>query len=127
MNFYYRFIQGFLHIAAPLTETTQGFNVKSKKKLILQRTGFLSLKTQTAFRSLVLTFTTASFLQHFNIMLLIHLETDASEYTISGILSQKHLNGWRVTAYFSQKMIPAEQKYKTYNRELLAIVKSFHH
>ena len=93
MNFYCRFIQGFLCIAAPLTETTQGFNVKSKKKLILQRTGFLSLKAQTAFRSLMLAFIIASFLQHFNVVLSIHLETDASEYTISGILSQKHLNG----------------------------------
>ena len=66
--------------------------MKSKKKLILQRAGFLSLEAQTAFRFLMLTFITASFLQHFNVALLIHLETDASEYAISDILLQKHLN-----------------------------------
>ena len=92
MNFYYRFIQSFLYITAPLTETTQDFNTKLKKKLILQRVDFLSLKTQTIFRFLMLTFITASFLQHFNIALLIHLKTDTSEYTISGILLQKHSN-----------------------------------
>ena len=75
----------------------------------------------------MLTFITTLFLQHFNVVLSIHLETDASGYTISDILSQKHLNGWRVTAYFLQKMILMEQKYKTYNEELLAIVESFCH
>ena len=75
----------------------------------------------------MLAFITASFMQHFNVVLSICLKTDASEYTISGILSQKHLNGWRVTAYFSQKMILIEQKYKTYNEKLLTIIESFCH
>ena len=92
VNFYCRFIQGFLYIAAPLTETTQSFNIKLKKKLILQRAVFLSLETQTAFKFLMLTFIVTLFLQHFNVALLIHLETDAFRYTISGILLQKHLN-----------------------------------
>ena len=108
MNFYCRFIQNFLYITASLTETTQSFNAKFKKKLILQRTGFLSLETQTVFRFLMLAFTITLFLQHFNVVLLIYLKTDASGYTISGILSQKHLNGWRVTVYFSQKIIPVK-------------------
>ena len=78
-----------------------------------------------AFRVLVRAFTTAPFLQHFDVTLPIQLKTDASRYAISGILSQKHPDGWRVTAYFSRKMIPVEQKYETHNRELLAIVESF--
>ena len=33
VNFYQRFIQGFFHIAMPLTEATKGFNTKLKKEL----------------------------------------------------------------------------------------------
>ena len=125
VNFYRRFIQGFSFIAAPLTEATKGSNTKLKKELVSQRAGFLSLEAQTAFRVLVRAFTTAPFLQHFDVMLPIRLKTDASGYVISGILSQKHPDGWRVTAYFSRKMIPAERKYETHDGELLAIVESF--
>ena len=127
VNFYRRFIQGFSRIAAPLTEATKGSNTKLKKELVLQRAGFLSPEAQTAFRVLVRAFTTAPFLQHFDVMLPIRLKTDASGYAISGILSQKHPDGWRVTAYFSRKMIPAERKYETHNEELLTIVESFRH
>ena len=127
VNFYRRFIQGFSRIAAPLTETTKGSNAKLKKELVSRRAGFLSSEAQAAFRVLVQAFTTAPFLQHFNVALPIRLETDASGYAISGILSQKHPDGWRVTAYFSRKIIPAERKYETHDGELLAIVESFQH
>ncbi|SLM33286.1 Ribonuclease H-like domain [Lasallia pustulata] len=127
VNFYWRFIQGFSCIAAPLTEAIKGSNTKLKKELVSRRAGFLSPEAQMAFRVLVCAFTTAPFLQHFDVTLPIRLKTDASGYAISGILSQKHLYGWRVTAYFSQKMIPVERKYETHDGELLAIVKSFRH
>ncbi|SLM33612.1 gag polymerase env [Lasallia pustulata] len=94
-------------------------------ELVLRRAGFLSPEAQMAFRILVRAFTTAPFLQHVDVTLPIQLNTDASGYAISGILSEKHPDGWRVTAYFSRKMIPAEQKYETHDGELLAIVESF--
>ncbi|SLM36152.1 Ribonuclease H-like domain [Lasallia pustulata] len=127
VNSYRRFIQGFSRIAAPLIEATKGSNTKLKKELVSRRAGFLFPEAQMALRVLVRAFTTAPFLQHFDVMLPIRLKTDASGYTISGILSQKHPDGWRVTAYFSQKMIPAERKYETHDGELLAILKSFRH
>ena len=34
---------------------------------------------------------------------------------------------WHLVAFWSQKMIPAEQNYEVHNQELLAIVKSFKH
>ena len=89
MNFYWRFIQSFSHIAALLTEITKEFNVKLKKKLILCKTDFLFSETKTAFQVLIETFTSTSFLQHFDVKLLIHLKTDASDYAISDILTQK--------------------------------------
>ena len=49
MNFYWRFIQSFFCIAVSLTDIIKEFNAKLKKKLILWRADFLSLKIKTAF------------------------------------------------------------------------------
>ena len=49
VNFYWRFIQSFFCIAVSLTEITKEFNVKLKKKLILWKADFLSLKIKTVF------------------------------------------------------------------------------
>ena len=108
VNFYWRFIQSFSYIAASLTEITKEFNAKLKKKLILQRADFLSSEIKNIFQTLIETFISASFLQHFNVRLLIYIETDASDYAISDILTKKHSDNWRSTAYFSQKIIFAE-------------------
>ena len=111
MNFYWRSIQSFFCIAVSLTEITKEFNVKLKKKFILQRADFLSSKIKTVFQTLIETFISASFLQHFNVRLFIYIETDASDYAIFDIFTQKHSDDWRSTAYFSQKMISAEWDY----------------
>lgn len=86
-------------------------------------------------------------LKYYNPEHYIRIETDASRYTISGVLSQmtsdqissnhvthKNLDSnfskpeigqWHLIAFFSQKMIPTETRYKTYDQELLSIVKTF--
>ena len=40
-------------------------------------------------------------------------------------LTKSNLDQWHLVAYFLRKMIPAKTKYKTYDIELLAIVKAF--
>ena len=56
-----------------------------------------------------------------------HLETsvytDASEYGIGGWIGQKHPDGIHPVIFWSRKLIPAETKYPTHERELLALVK----
>ena len=58
------------------------------------------------------------------------LETDASDYVVSGILSQRHLNPesgkstLHPVAYLSEKMTSAECNYGIGDKELLAIVAS---
>ena len=53
------------------------------------------------------------------------MEMDASEVTCAGILSQLREDRWHPIAYFFKKFSGAELNYSIYDKELLAIVKSF--
>ena len=53
------------------------------------------------------------------------METDSSDFVTAGVLSQMHDGMLRPVAFFSKKMSPAECNYMIYDKELLAIVKSF--
>lgn len=62
---------------------------RTKKDLALRKTDFLTTETRRFFYELVATFINLMFLIHFDAKRQIKLETDTSDYTISGILSQK--------------------------------------
>lgn len=54
------------------------------------------------------------------------VETDSSDGTLGGILSQQHPDGrWYPVAFFSRTMLPAECNYEIHDKELLAIVRVF--
>ena len=63
-------------------------------------------------------------LQHFNPEKEPVIETDSSDYAISGILSQYHDKVLVPVAFMSRKMNPAERNYEIHDKELLAIVAS---
>ena len=102
-------------------------------------TEFLTSKARIAFTQLRKASTEAPILQQFDPECHIWIETDASGYAISGVLSQltsqvllnsgdiakSKIGHWHPMAYFSRKMIPAETKYETHDGELLTIVKTF--
>ena len=120
-NFYRRFIHHYSAIAAPLTSLLKG----SKDG---RKTGPLewSDNAQTAFQQLCRKFTEAPLLQHFNPSQKIRVETDASNFAVAGILSQPDdQESWRPVAFWSRKMIPAEQNYEVHDQELLAVVAAF--
>jgi len=50
------------------------------------------------------------------------VETDVSGHAIEGVLLQEQEGKWKPIAFLSRMMQPAEQNYKIYNKELLAIV-----
>jgi len=51
------------------------------------------------------------------------LETNASGYTIGGVLSQQQEDSsWKPIAYLSKAMNETERNYKIYDQELLAIM-----
>ena len=55
------------------------------------------------------------------------VDTDASDYGIGGILSQNVEGTEHVIAYYSKSLNPAQQKYCTTRRELLAVVATLDH
>ena len=55
------------------------------------------------------------------------IDTDASDYGISGVLSQDVNATEYVIAYYSKSLNPAQQKYCTTKRELLAVVFTLDH
>ena len=50
---------------------------------------------------------------------------------VVGAVLQQHINGnWHPISFFSRKLTPAETRYSTFDRELLAVylaIKHFHH
>jgi len=114
-NFYCRFIKDFAKVVAPLTRLTK------------KDTAWLwNTTTQNAFDTLKTAFTSAPILKYFNPELPIIVETDASDFAIGAVLSQKDNTGiLHPIAYFSRKFIPAELNYEIYDKELLGIVEAF--
>ena len=92
------------------------------------RTGFLTLEAKLAFTKLRQAFVKTPIFHYFDSECHIRIETDASGYAISEILSQLTLDDfgqWHSVAFFSCKMIPAETRHETHDGKLLAIVKVF--
>ncbi len=97
-NFYRRFVKEFSKIAHPLTATNKGVAQRTKKDLALRKKDFLTPEALQSVQELVATFTNLPFFVHFDAKRPIRLETDASGYEISGILSQNQETEWKVVA-----------------------------
>ena len=116
-NYYRRFIPSFSEIAASLTDLT-GKDVPF----------CWTEREQLAFELLKLRMTTADVLAHPNPDRPYIVTTDASGFALSGVLSQDQPDGSRrPVAYMSRKLSPAERRYATHDKELLAIVRAVEH
>ena len=81
---------------------------------------------QKSFKLLKKRFTTAPILAHFDFEKECILETNSSDNVSAGILSQYGDDGLlHPVAFFSRKHSPQEINYEIYDKELLAIIKSF--
>jgi len=84
-------------------------------------------KEQQVFDQLRTKLTTAPVLVYFDPLAPTKIETDASKYVCSSILSLQCRDGkWRPVAYRSKTMSDAECNYDIHDKELLAIVQAFH-
>ena len=135
-NFYRSFIYKYSYICQPLfnllrkpenqENSTPDPTGGKKSKVVIP---FIwSLECEKVFNQLKTAFTSPPILHHFDPDLEIILECDASDYVVSGVLSQKHpnLDTGKMTlhpvAFMSEKMSPAECNYRIGDKELLAIV-----
>ena len=116
-NFYRRFIEGFSKVAKPLTESTKG------KRLEWNWTN----QCEQAFQELKKRFTTAPILAHFDPNVEAIVETDASDFALGGVLSQRKQETGKLhpIAFHSRKFSPAEINYEIHDKELLAVVDCF--
>jgi len=113
-NFYRRLIEGFSRTAKPLYDRT--------KRDVKWEWGD---KEQAAFDKLRQKLCSTLVLTYFKPGRPLLVETDASKYVSSGILSQHEKDGKRrPILYRSKTMTPAESNYDVYNKELLAIVQA---
>ncbi|GAA6018098.1 hypothetical protein JCM10207_006080 [Rhodosporidiobolus poonsookiae] len=111
-NFYRRFIQNYSRIAHPLTRLTQ------------KKTHFtMDDEAVRAFNTLREAFDGEKVLRHFRPGLPVELETDASDFALGSVLSQRHEDGRLYpVAFRSRKFDAAELNYEVHDKELLAIV-----
>jgi len=113
-NFYRRFINGFRRTPKPRYDRT--------KRDVIWGWGN---KEQTAFNELRQKLCSTPVLTYFKAGKPLLVETDASQYVCSGILSQQDEDGkWKAIAYGSKTMKPAECNYDVHDKELLPIVQA---
>ena len=114
-NFYRHFIRAFSDVVRPMIATT-------KKNTTFHWTP----EYQRSFEMLKKHFTTAPILAHFDFEKQCILETNSSDNVSAGIIFQYGDDGLlHLVAFFSCKHSPQEINHKIYDKELLAIIKSF--
>ncbi|BHF84402.1 hypothetical protein SprV_0902755300 [Sparganum proliferum] len=120
VNFYRRFLPNCADLMLPLT------NLLSGPKGPLELRGH----ALTAFERIKTSLADATLLTHPAPEAPLSLMVDASTVAVGAVLQQHINNSTRPLAFFSKKLSPAETRYSTFGRELLAIylaVKHFRH
>jgi hypothetical protein len=85
-----------------------------------------TIAMELAFDELKRRFTTAPILGHCNPKKVYIVETNASNFTLGAVLSQKRDDGrLHPVVFYLRKFTPAEINYKIHDKELLAIVNAF--
>ena len=119
INFYRRFIPHCADIVQPLTDILKC--TKKNKEIALDDTAL------TAFGRVKSALANATLLVHPQSASPICLMVDASDVAVGGVLQQLVDNKWEPIAFFSKRLQPAEVKYSTFGRELLAAYLGIRH
>lgn len=123
VTFYHRFQP---HLAAKLAPLHAMLQLRNRQKQQLIWTD----SATTAFTDVKTAFTDAITLHHPRPDAAYSLMVDASDIAVGAVLQQEHDGECMPIAFFSRKLKPAETRYSTFCRELLAIylaIKHFRH
>ena len=112
LNYFRQFIESFAILSTPLY-------ILTKKDTLWQWTS----EHENAFIQLKGCLTSAPTLHHFDADKETVIFTDASLYAIGGGIGQRYGSAVMPVAYWSKKLNPAETRYPTHERELMALVK----
>lgn len=121
VNFYHRFIPHCADILQPLHTL-----LASAHKNILQ----WNEASLQAFSTIKQALAEVSLLSHPHTDVPTNIMTDASDTAVGAVLQQQINDEWKPIAFFSKRLKPAETRYSTFDRELLAIylaIKHFQH
>ena len=117
VNFYRRFIPNCASLMQPLTDLLRGHT----KKFVL------SEDARTAFASLKQAISNIAEVVHHDPDAPLALTTDASNTAVGAVLQQNIRGKWYPVAFFSKRLLPAEARYSTFGRELLALYLAIRH
>lgn len=118
INFYCRFIPNAAQVQIPLYSYLVDAKKKDKRRILWTETAeivFEQARQQLA---------SAALLAHPKENAVLALSTDASDTSMGAVLEQLEDQSWRPLGYYSKKLSETQQKYSTYDRELLAIYSS---
>jgi transposase InsO family protein len=114
------FIPAYARMAAPVYELQRGLEKRNDRLAWTQEAeeGFEALKRAVATQQ-----SEGGVLKAWDFEGEARVETDASKWAIGGVLRQQDEEGqWRPAAYYSRKLSPAESRYSTHDKEMLAVV-----
>ena len=123
VNFYRRFLPNCAKLLLPLTNLLAG-QASSNTPINW------SPEAEAAFEQSKASLAQATMLHHPRHDVPTCIATDASDHAVGAVLQQLIDGTWSPIAYFSKKLQPAEMRYSTFDRELLAVylsVKHFRH
>ena len=119
VNFYRRFLPHCARLLQPLTDLLAEKHTKDSFHL--------TDEAIAAFHATKAALTNATMLTHPSSEAPYCLMVDASNVAVGGVLQQRLNSTWHPISFFSKKLQPAETKYSTFSRELLAIYLSIKH
>lgn len=120
LNFHRRFLPNIARIIIPLTDLLKSAKAPTSP---LTWTPDAEASFQTAKNALA----DATLLVHPLHVAPMRLITDASGTAVGAVLQQFQRNSWYPLGFFSQKLKPAETRYSTFGRELLAVYLAIRH
>jgi len=120
VNFYHRFIPKCADTLTPLNSLLKSTPTNSR---ILQ----WNPAATSSFEEIKDALANATLLVHPKPDAPINVMTDASDVAIGAVLQQYVDEQWCPLAYFSRKLSPTEQRYSTFDRELLAVYCAIRH